>query len=348
VIALLMAAGAAFLVALLGTPFLIRELKARGIGQHIRDDGPIEHPHTAKAGTPTMGGLALVAAAVAGYFFAHLRRGQVRFASAGLTLLALVVGLAIVGFLDDYLGIRKQRNLGLRKRGKTAGQLVIASGFAALALEWVDVSTNLSFTSEVSLTLGDVGWFAWAVVVVYATSNAVNLTDGMDGLAAGSATLSFGAFVIITFTEFRHPEIYGILPAQALDLAIFSAAFVGACAGFLWWNAAPARIFMGDTGSLAIGGALAGLALLSRTTFLLPAVGGLYAVETLSVIAQIVSYRGFKRRVLRMAPIHHHFEIGGWSESTVVVRFWLLAGLAVALAVGVFYADFIRVPGVIE
>lgn len=347
-IALLMAAGCAFLVALLGTPFLIRQLRERGIGQYIRDDGPFAHPHAAKAGTPTMGGLALVGAAVAGYFFAHLRRGQVRFASAGLTLLALVVGLAIVGFLDDYLGVRKQRNLGLRKRGKTAGQLVIAGGFAALALSWVDVSTNLSFTSEVSLTLSDLGWFAWAVVVIYATSNAVNLTDGMDGLAAGAATFSFGAFVIITFTEFRHPEIYGILPAQALDLAIFAAAFVGACAGFLWWNAAPARIFMGDTGSLAIGGALAGLALMSRTTFLLPVIGGLYAVETLSVIAQIISYRGFKRRVLRMAPVHHHFEIGGWSETTVVVRFWLLAGLAVALAVGVFYADFIRTPGVIE
>jgi phospho-N-acetylmuramoyl-pentapeptide-transferase len=343
-----MAAGAAFFVALFGTPLLIRELRARGIGQHIRDDGPLEHPHVAKAGIPTMGGLAIVAAGVAGYFFAHLRRGQVRFASAGLTLLLLVVGLAIVGFLDDYLGIRKQRNLGLRKRGKTTGQLVVAAGFAALALQWVDTSTNLSFTRELGLEFSDAAWFVWAVLVVYATANAVNITDGLDGLAAGSAALSFGAFVIITFTEFRHPEIYGILPAQALDMAILAAAMLGACAGFLWWNAAPARVIMGDTGALAIGGALAGLALLSRTTLLLPILGGLYFVETLSVIAQIISYRGFKRRVLRMAPIHHHFEIGGWSEFTVIVRFWLLAGIAVALGVGIFYADFIRVPGVIE
>jgi phospho-N-acetylmuramoyl-pentapeptide-transferase len=343
-----MAAAAAFFVALFGTPLLIRELRARGIGQHIRDDGPVEHPHLSKAGIPTMGGLAIVAAGVAGYFFAHLRRGQVRFASAGLTLLLLVVGLAIVGFVDDYLGVRRQRNLGLRKRGKTAGQLIVAAGFAALALEWVDTSTNLSFTRELGLEFSDVAWFVWAVLVVFATANAVNITDGLDGLAAGSAALCFGAFVIITFTEFRHPEIYGILPAQALDMAILAAAMLGACAGFLWWNAAPARIIMGDTGSLAIGGALAGLALLSRTTLLLPILGGLYFVETLSVIAQIVSYRGFKRRVLRMAPIHHHFEIGGWSEFTVIVRFWLLAGIAVALGVGIFYADFIRFPGVIE
>jgi phospho-N-acetylmuramoyl-pentapeptide-transferase len=343
-----MAAGAAFVVAILGTPVLIAQLRARGIGQHIRDDGPIEHPHAAKAGTPTMGGLAIVGAVTCGYLVAHLRRGNVRFASAGLALMALVLALALVGFLDDYLGIRKRQNLGLRKRGKTAGQLLVAAGFAALALQWVDTSTELSFTRELGIDLSSVGWIAWALVVVTATCNAVNLTDGLDGLAAGSAALTFSAFVIITFTEFRHPEIYGILPAQALDMAIVAAAFVGACAGFLWWNAAPARIFMGDTGSLAIGGAMAGLALLSRTTLLLPILGGLYLVETLSVIAQVVSYRGFKRRVLRMAPIHHHFEVGGWSESTVIVRFWLLAGIAIALGVGIFYADFIRYPGVIE
>jgi phospho-N-acetylmuramoyl-pentapeptide-transferase len=347
VIALLMSAGAAFVVAILGTPLLIGQLRARGIGQHIRDDGPIEHPHTAKAGTPTMGGLAIVGAVVCGYLFAHLRREHVRFASAGLALMALVVALALVGFVDDYLGVRKQRNLGLRKRGKTAGQILVGSGFAALALQWVDTSTELSFTRELGIDLSAAGWFVWALVVVTATCNAVNLTDGLDGLAAGSAALTFSAFVIITFTEFRHPEIYGILPAQALDLAIIASAFVGACAGFLWWNAAPARIFMGDTGSLAIGGAMAGLALLSRTTLLLPILGGLYLVETLSVIAQIVSYRGFKRRVLRMAPIHHHFEVGGWSEFTVIVRFWLLAGIAIAIGVGIFYADFLR-TGVIE
>jgi phospho-N-acetylmuramoyl-pentapeptide-transferase len=343
-----MAAAAAFVVAIGGTPLLIRWLRARGIGATIRDDGPFEHPHVAKAGTPTMGGLAIVGATVVGFLFAHLRRENVRFASSGWTLLFLIVGLGIVGFVDDYLGVRKHRNLGLRKRGKTAGILVVGGGFAVLALEWVDVSTRLSFTRPMDFDLGTIGFFVWAIVVVYATANAVNITDGLDGLVAGSAVFVFIAFVIIAFTEFRHPEIYGVLPAQALDLAIIAAAMMGACAGFLWWNAAPARIFMGDTGALAIGGAMAGLALLSRVHLLLPLLGGLYAIETLSVLAQIISYRGFKRRVLRMAPIHHHFEVGGWSEFTVIVRFWLFAGACVAFGVGLFYADFLRFPGVIE
>jgi phospho-N-acetylmuramoyl-pentapeptide-transferase len=345
---MLMAAAAAFVIAIAGTPLLIRWLRARGIGAFIRDDGPVEHPHTAKAGTPTMGGLAIVAATVVGYLFAHLRRENVRFASGGWTLLALIVALGAVGFVDDYLGVRKHRNLGLRKRGKTAGIVIVGGGFAVLALEWVDVSTRLSFTRPLELDLGTVGWFVWTVVVVYATANAVNITDGLDGLVAGSSVFAFIAFVIIAFTEFRHPEIYGVLPAQALDLAIIAAAMMGACAGFLWWNAAPARIFMGDTGALAIGGAIAGLALLTRTALLLPLLGGLYLVETLSVLAQIVSYRGFKRRVLRMAPVHHHFELVGWSEFTVIVRFWLFAGACVAFGVGLFYADFLRLPGVIE
>jgi phospho-N-acetylmuramoyl-pentapeptide-transferase len=344
---MLMAAAAAFVIAIGGTPLLIRWLRTRGIGAHIRDDGPFEHPHVAKAGTPTMGGIAIVGAAVVGYLFSHLRRGNVKFASGGWSLLILIVGLAVVGYIDDYLGVRKHRNLGLRKRGKTAGILVVGGGFAALALQWVDVSTKLSFTRPLGADFGTLGWFVWAVVVVYATANAVNITDGLDGLVAGSAVFVFMAYVIIAFTEFRHPEIYGVLPAQALDLAIIAAAMMGACAGFLWWNAAPARIFMGDTGALAIGGAIAGLALLSRTALLLPLLGGLYLVETLSVLVQIVSYRGFKRRVLRMAPVHHHFEVGGWSEFTVIVRFWLFAGACVALGVGLFYADFLR-TGVVE
>ncbi|MCU1429046.1 MAG: Phospho-N-acetylmuramoyl-pentapeptide-transferase [Actinomycetia bacterium] len=347
-IAMLMAAGASFVIAIGGTPLLIRWLRARGIGAHIRDDGPVEHPHVSKAGTPTMGGVAIVAATVVGYLFAHLRRESVKFASSGWTLLVLIIGLGLVGFIDDYLGVRKHRNLGLRKRGKTGGILIVAGGFGALALEWVQVSTRLSFTRPMALDLGTIGWLIWAVIVVYATSNAVNITDGLDGLVSGSAALVFVAFLIVAFTEFRHPEIYHVIPAQALDLAIIAAAMLGACTGFLWWNAAPASIFMGDTGALAIGGAIAGLALLTRTNLLLPLLGGLYAVETLSVVAQIVSYRGFGRRVLRMAPIHHHFELGGWSEFTVIVRFWLFAGACVAFGVGLFYADFLRIPGVIE
>jgi phospho-N-acetylmuramoyl-pentapeptide-transferase len=174
----------------------------------------------------------------------------------------------------------------------------------------------------------------------------VNLTDGLDGLAAGSSALTFIAFVIIAFTEFRHPEQYGHgtvgFAAQSLDQAIIAAALAGACAGFLWWNAAPAKIFMGDTGSLALGGAMAGLAVTTRTHLLLLFLAGLPLIEAASVIAQVISYRGFRKRVLRMAPIHHHFEVGGWSEFTVIVRFWLFAGICVALGVGLVYADFLR------
>jgi phospho-N-acetylmuramoyl-pentapeptide-transferase len=343
-----MATATAFVICVFGTPLLIRALRTREIGQQIRDDGPIEHPHAAKAGTPTMGGIAIVLAAVAGYLVAHVRTEQVKFARTGVTLMFLVVGMAIVGFVDDYLGVRRGRNLGLRKRGKIGGQLVVAAGFVLLALRYVDVSTNLSFTRTFDFDLGVFGWTVWAVFVILAATNGVNLADGMDGLAAGSATLVFSAFVIIGFWQFRHPEVYGVLPAGALDVAIVAGAFMGACAGFLWWNAAPAQVFMGDTGALAIGGALAGVALVSNVHLLLPILGGLYVVETLSVMAQVVAFKGFHRRVLRMAPVHHHFEVGGWPEFTVIVRFWLFAGISVAGGLGLFYADFIRIPGAID
>jgi phospho-N-acetylmuramoyl-pentapeptide-transferase len=344
---LLIAAGVAFTVAVLGTPFLIRLLQSRGIGQLIRDDGPFTHPHAAKAGTPTMGGVGLIGAAVLGYLVAHVRTDQLKFARSGVTLLFLVVALASVGFADDLLGVRRRRNLGLRKRGKVAGQLLAASGFALLALNWVKVSTHLSFVRQLDLNLGSTAWFVIAVIVVVGAANGVNLTDGMDGLAAGSATLVFAAFTIIGFWQFRHAGVYHLQSASAIDLAVVAAAMMGACGGFLYWNAAPARIFMGDTGSLAIGGAIAGLALIMKTLLLLPILGGLYVIETLSVIAQVVSFRGFGRRVLRMAPIHHHFEVIGWPEFTVIVRFWLFAGVCVALALGLFYADFINIPGAI-
>lgn len=347
-IALLIAASSAFAFNILVTPALIRALRARSIGQLIRDDGPFAHPHVAKAGTPTMGGIAIVAGVVLGYAVAHVRSEQIKFARSGLLLVGLVAGLSLVGFVDDYLGVRRRRNLGLRKRGKFAGQLLIAGVFAYLALEWVGVTTDLSVTRATGPDLSTLGWFVVAILVVVGSTNGVNLTDGMDGLAAGSATLVFLAFTIIGFWQFRHPEVYGIEPAAAVDVAVVSAALAGACGGFLWWNAAPAQIFMGDTGSLALGGAMAGLALLTSTILLLPVLGGLYVAETLSVIAQVVSFRGFGRRVLRMAPIHHHFEVGGWPEFTVIVRLWLFAGACVALGLGLFYADFINIPGVIE
>jgi phospho-N-acetylmuramoyl-pentapeptide-transferase len=347
-IALLVAMAVAFMLSILGTPLLIRILERNKIGQQIRDDGPFIHPHAEKAGTPTMGGLAIVGSVFVGYLVAHIRTEQIRFARAGITLMALIIGAAIVGLIDDYLGVRRARNLGLRKRGKTAGELLVGGGFALLALEYLNVSTNLSFTRSLDLDLGPGVWFVLAVAVIYGSTNGVNFADGLDGLAAGSAAMVFAAFVIITFWQFRHQNIYHVVPAASLDLAVISAALFGACAGFLWWNAAPAKVFMGDVGSLALGAAMGGLALLTHTVLLLPILGGLYVVETLSVIAQVISFRLFHRRVLRMAPIHHHFEVGGWPEFTVIVRFWLFAALLVAVALGIFYADFINIPGALD
>jgi phospho-N-acetylmuramoyl-pentapeptide-transferase len=353
-IAVLIAVAVAFIVAVLGTPFAIRYLQRHNIGAQIRDDGPVAHPHEAKAGTPTMGGVAIVGAALIGYLVAHINSEAIKFADTAIALWVLILGLFAVGFVDDYLGVRKARNLGLRKRGKTFGLLFVAAVFGAMSLEIVKVSTHLSFTRAIpSVDLGTVGWFLWAIAVVYATTNAVNITDGLDGLAAGSCALVFAAFVVISFTQFRHPSAYHLrdatvsaLNAGSIDVTVVAAALMGACVGFLWWNAPPAKVFMGDTGALALGGAMAGMGLLTNTTLLLPIIGGLYVLETASVIAQVISFRGFGRRILRMSPIHHHFELLGWPESTIIVRFWILAGLAMALGLGLFYADFLSIPGV--
>jgi phospho-N-acetylmuramoyl-pentapeptide-transferase len=346
VIAQLLAAATALILSLAGTPLLIRVLRARDIGQQIREDGP--SGHATKAGTPTMGGIAIVSSAVAGYIVGDLRPGSQGFQKSGLCLMFLIVGCALVGFIDDYLGIRFQRNLGLNKRAKAAGQLFVAITFVLLCIYWVDISTKLSFARDLDFELGAWGWGIWGVLIIIASANAVNLTDGLDGLASGSSAFVAAAFVIISFWQGRHGAIYGVTADEAIDVAVVAAAMLGACAGFLWWNAAPARIFMGDTGSLALGGGLAGLALLTRTQLLLPIMGGLFVLETVSVVIQVISFRGFKRRVFRMAPIHHHFELAGWPEFTVIVRFWLIAGLFVAFGLGLFYADFIRIPGALD
>jgi phospho-N-acetylmuramoyl-pentapeptide-transferase len=345
VIALLLSGGVALLVALVGTPLLIRWLQARGIGQQIREDGP--EGHVTKAGTPTMGGLMIVAGAVAGYLVGHLRAGAI-YTRAGILVCLVVVGAGLVGLADDWIKVRRQRSLGLNKRAKVAGQLVVAGSFAYLATTWANVDEALSFTRSSAPGTPDLGpvlWSVWAVLAIIGFSNAVNLTDGLDGLASGSAVFSFSAFAIIGFWQFRHVDVYEV--PQALDLALLAVGLSGACAGFLWWNAAPARIFMGDTGSLAIGAGLAGLALVMKVDLLLPVVGGLYVLETLSVMVQVVSFRIFNRRLFRMAPIHHHFELLSWPETTVIVRFWILAGLCTALSLGVFYADFISL-GVLD
>jgi phospho-N-acetylmuramoyl-pentapeptide-transferase len=345
VIALLIAGTVAFLTSIIGTPFLISWLRAHGIGQPIREDGP--KGHSTKAGTPTMGGIAIVVATLLGYASGHLRE-QTIFTRGGILVALAIAGAGLVGGLDDWIKVRNARNLGLNKKAKIGGLLLVATGFGVLALQWANVSTTLSFTrhDSVGIELAPVVFVVWAVLLFLGTSNSVNLTDGLDGLAAGSAIFSWAAYAVIAFWAFRHPEVYQV--PQALDLALVGAAMVGGLAGFLWWNAPPARIFMGDTGSLAIGAGLAAMALMTSTHLLLPIIGGIFVVETLSVITQVASFRLFGRRLYRMAPVHHHFELGGWPETTVIVRFWILAGLSTALAIGIYYADYLSIPGAID
>jgi len=356
----LAAALAALLTSILVTPLVVRYFRVRGLGQEIRDDGPQQH--MVKRGTPTMGGLVIVGATVIGYAVAHLvalaQGGQGPTAS-GLLALLLMVGLGGVGFLDDVIKLRRQRNLGLRARAKFGGQLAVALVFALLALQFRDrlgrapASTHLSFVRDIPAAgLSAVGFVVLAYVIVTATSNSVNLTDGLDGLAAGAASMVFGAYALISYLQARHPCGPGGLPVGCYqvrdprDLAIVAAAAMSACFGFLWWNANPAQIFMGDTGSMALGGLMAGLAILSRTELLLVVLGGLFAVVALSGIIQTGWFKytrhrtGTGRRVFKMAPIHHHFELKGWAEVTIIVRFWIITGIAVAFGVGLFYAEF--------
>lgn len=336
-VALLIAGAAALLTAILGTPIVIRGFQARGIGQQIRDDGP--EGHFSKAGTPTMGGITMVGATVVGYLASHLGTGAV-FTAAGVLVVLVVVGAGAVGGVDDWIKVSRQRSLGLSKSGKAGALVAVFVIFAVLAVYRAKVNTHLSFARPVGIDLPEVVYVAWAVLVLLAISNAVNLSDGLDGLAAGSAMYGFGAFVFIGFWQFRHPDCYTLGPA--LDLSLIAAAMAGSCAGFLWWNAAPAKIFMGDTGSLALGTGMGALALTTNTHLLLPVVGGLFVMITMSVMIQVVVYQAFHRRVFRMAPIHHHFELVGWPETTVIVRFWILASLCTAVAIGLFYADFLQ------
>ena len=351
----LVAALTALVVSLLGTPAVVRLFRRRGYGQEIREDGPSSH--ATKRGTPTMGGAVIIAATLIGYTVAHLfvigqpGRGPT---ASGLLVLFLMTGLGVVGFLDDIIKIRKQRSLGLTAAAKFVGQLIIGVAFAVLALQFrndaglTPASDNLSFVRDYeNIAFGSAGFVIFAYLIITATSNAVNLTDGLDGLAAGSSIMVFAAYVVIGFWQFRQscvlqPELAQCYEVRdPLDIALVAAAAMGACFGFLWWNASPAKIFMGDTGSLAIGGAFAGLAIVTRTELLLVVLGGLFVIETLSVILQVGGFKLTRKRLFNMAPIHHHFELAGWVENTVIVRFWIIAGLAVAFGLGVFYAEYL-------
>jgi phospho-N-acetylmuramoyl-pentapeptide-transferase len=339
-ISLMTSGGIALWVAVLSTPILIRWLLKNNIGQQIREDGP--QVHIAKAGTPTMGGIGIVAAVIIGYLTAHAIPG-VTFSRPGALVMLAILGAAAIGFADDWIKVRNRRSLGLNKRTKFGAQIALGVTFALLAVYWAHASTALSFTryDSIGLNLGSGVWVVWATLVIAASANAVNLTDGLDGLAAGSSTFCFACLAIIGYWQYRHEGIYHV--ENALDLALAAVALAGACLGFLWWNAAPAKIFMGDTGSLSIGSGLAALCLMMNLDLLLVVIGGLFVIVTLSVVIQIVSFRVFHRRVFRMAPLHHHFELMGWPETTVIVRFWILAGLFAALGLGIFYGDFLSV-----
>jgi phospho-N-acetylmuramoyl-pentapeptide-transferase len=347
---ILIAGAIALFLSLFGTPALIRGLARRGYGQIIRDDGPSSH-HT-KRGTPTMGGIIIIFASALGYFIAHAIT-QNTVSTSALLVLGLMAGLGFVGFLDDWLKVSRQKSLGLNAKQKILGQIIVAAGFAYLGIHFPDrdgltpISQNLSTVRDTSIALGTVLVIIWVVLMVTATSNGVNLTDGLDGLATGAAVMTFISFILIGVWEFGQscavsPGANCYQVRDPLDLAVLSAALAGACAGFLWWNASPAKIFMGDTGSLALGGALAGIATSLRIELLLIPLGGLFVIISASVILQVAYFKitGGKR-IFKMAPLQHHFELMGWGEVTIVLRFWIIAGLCVAAGLGLFYAQWV-------
>ncbi|HEY3903589.1 MAG TPA: phospho-N-acetylmuramoyl-pentapeptide-transferase [Streptosporangiaceae bacterium] len=347
---IIVSAGVSMILALFGTPVAIGVFRRRGYGQLIREEGPAAHQ--TKRGTPTMGGSVIVIAALCGYFAADLIT-KAHMEASGLLVLFLMAGLGLVGFIDDFIKIYRQTSLGLRSGAKLAGQSVVGAIFAVEVLKHPDsvgltpADPQLSFLRDFGPALGVLPFVIWIVIMIGATSNAVNLTDGLDGLATGATILVLAAYVLIANWQLRNdctvqlaPNCY--LVRDPLDIAVVAAAVLGACFGFLWWNAPPAKIFMGDTGSLALGGVLAGLAVCTQTQLLLVILGGLFVIITLSVMIQVGSFKLTGKRVFRMAPLQHHFELIGWAETTIVIRFWLIAGLFVALGLGLFYIEWLQ------
>ncbi|MFI6683585.1 MULTISPECIES: phospho-N-acetylmuramoyl-pentapeptide-transferase [unclassified Streptomyces] len=347
---ILFAGAIGLFLTLVGTPLLIKLLARKGYGQFIRDDGP--RGHAGKKGTPTMGGIAFILATLIAYALTKVITSESPTFS-GLLVLFLTAGMGMVGFLDDYIKIVKQRSLGLRAKAKMAGQLIVGIAFAVLALQFADArgntpaSTKLSFINDFGWSVGPVIFVVWALFMILAMSNGVNLTDGLDGLATGASVMVFGAYTFIGLWQFQEScaNAQTLTNPNAcfevrdpLDLAVVASALMGSCFGFLWWNTSPAKIFMGDTGSLALGGALAGLAICSRTEFLIALLGGLFVLITMSVVIQVGSFKMTGKRVFRMAPLQHHFELKGWSEVLVVVRFWIIQGMCVIVGLGLFYA----------
>ncbi len=360
----------AFVFTLMGTPLAIGALRRLKAGQPIRDINPAGH--SVKRGTPTMGGLVFIGGTLVAYVAGHLMLKTLSHnyivppgpTITGLVLLGLFVFSGAIGFWDDFLKVRKKNSAGVSARSKLALQILVGGVFGTVALFFPSDatpasasttvgSTMISFVKDISwLDVGRVGAVVLFILLVMGTTNGVNLTDGLDGLATGASTMVMAGYMMIAFWQFRHwcgdtggsgyTAKYCYPVRDPLEMALIAGACAGALLGFLWWNASPARVFMGDTGSMAIGGLVAALALATRTELLLPIMGLLYVIETMSVIIQVISFKTTRRRVFRMSPLHHHFELAGWSEVNIVIRFWIIAGIGVAIALGLFYGDFLR------
>jgi phospho-N-acetylmuramoyl-pentapeptide-transferase len=290
-------------------PKFIEYLRLREFGQQIREEGPEEHHE--KAGTPTMGGLLIFTAVAIPYLVLSDRDAQ------SLAVFGVAIGCALIGFIDDYLKITRRRSLGLSARYKLLMQLALALGLWYVARHSVGLESSLELhISHASLDIPDAVYPLVIFLVLAGSSNAVNLTDGLDGLAAGCCAIVLLAYTAITFiTSGQH------------DLSLLSACLVGGCIGFLWFNAFPASIFMGDTGSLGLGGAIGAMAVMTQTEILLIITGGIFVIEALSVALQVFAFKTFRRRVLLMAPVHHHFELMAWSETKIMLRFWIIAAV---------------------
>src|SRR3954467_1628375 len=326
----LVAALVAMIVSLVVGPKFIEFLRRNEFGQHIREEGPAGH--AVKQGTPVMGGLLTLATATLGYLALSV------YTVPALTVLFVTLACGAIGFADDFIKLTHRRSVGLSGRWKLILLGLITIG-VSIAAEHQHLPTNVYIPGAGHLELSW-AWYGLLFLVIAGAANGVNLTDGVDGLAAGTviiALFTFASMIVIAWIRSGSP---GHRFDTKLDLAIIAAALIGGAIGFLWYNAWPAEVFMGDTGSMALGGALASFAIFTKTIFLLLLVGGIFAVAALSVIIQVFSFKFFGRRVFLMTPIHHHFELKAWSETKIMVRFWIVTGLLCAIGFALYYRYF--------
>ena len=324
------------LISLIFTPVLIKLQKKKQIGQKIRIDGPTFH--ASKTGTPTMGGIVFIFAAVFSFALVSIIKfyRYDDWSMEGIFITSVFLLCGIIGFVDDYISLKKKRNLGLRGWVKITMLFTVCLYFILIGKFVLQLDTHLSLPfTAINIQLGD-WYYIFPALIIISTTNAVNLTDGLDGLAAGSAAIVLAIFCLIAFLEWSVLEV-----SYSIDIAVICGATIAACAGFLWWNTAPAEIFMGDTGSFGLGGLIAAVAVVLKQEILLIIIGGLFALETISVIIQVLWFKLKKRRVFKMAPLHHHFELLGWPEIKIIIRFWIICTLFSGLGFFIYYLKFL-------